>query len=181
MTTEETGPRPEIEALEELLARYGAERTRWPAPARLRFAPLLASDKEAQRLLREAGALDSILDKAPGPRLPAEALAERIVAAAVAESERRPTVLPRGRAVSGAPSRSVWRARDLMGATSWPAAALLAASLLIGAIAGTLGALDPALETFTEVGADDNAENELDLGRLAYGTDAADLYAEELL
>ena len=52
-------------ALERLLDVCGADRTRWPARERLRFASFIGEDEGAKRLLAEADALDSLLDLAP--------------------------------------------------------------------------------------------------------------------
>ncbi len=111
-----------ILTLSRLLDVYGAGRTRWPAAERLRFAPLLATDAEADRLVREAAAFDRLLDLAP--RLAPErerAVAQRIIAAAIANRRAPAQALPR--VVQG--RTPVWRA-----------AALLAASLLVGVFAG---------------------------------------------
>ena len=53
------------QALERLLEIYGADRTRWPARERLRFASLVAEDDAARHLMAEATALGSLLDLAP--------------------------------------------------------------------------------------------------------------------
>jgi hypothetical protein len=187
MTGNGTDRRTEIEALDALLASCGADRTRWPAHARLKFASLVATDPEAQRLVKEAAALDSVLDRAPAPVRPSDALAERIVATAIAgardrdprasdirlPTRSRPSAAGAGRGISWA------RMRDVS-AMPWPAAALLAASLVIGAFAGTSGVLDQALVPIAEVAASDS-DMEADASQLAFGDDAADLYAEETL
>lgn len=117
--------RDEIEALERLLDAYGADRKRWPAAERLRFAPLVASNAEAQRLMAEAAAFDKLLDMAPCPSAERErAAVDRIVAAAVANPSR----------VRPASARTP--ARNQHG---WGAAALLAASLALGIFTGWAG------------------------------------------
>jgi hypothetical protein len=84
-----------------LLDVYGGERARWPAEARAAAAHLVAKDAQAQHLLAEAEALDSVLQKAPLPALAAEAaLAERIVAAAQ-RSPRMVKLLDAAPAASG--------------------------------------------------------------------------------
>ena len=78
------------QALERLLKVYGADRTRWPARERLRFAGLVAEDDAGRRLVAEATALDSLLDLAPKASAAREhALKERIVAAALRQAEPR--------------------------------------------------------------------------------------------
>ena len=83
------------QALERLLEVYGADRTRWPARERLRFASFIGEDDGAKRLLAEADALDSLLDRAPRASEARErALQERIVAAALRSSETKLAVVP---------------------------------------------------------------------------------------
>lgn len=164
----------EIEALRRLLEIHGADRTRWPARERLRFAHLLAEDAEASALLAEAEALDRLLDRAP--RVGAErqaALADRIVAAAIASgrpgvvpapSERRAAgnVLDLGEARSRSP---VLQQRRSSGRKSgWQAAALMAASLVLGVLVGATGGLGPS--------GFDGIADDLDNGRLALVDDA---------
>ncbi len=72
------------EALERLLDIYGADRTRWPARERLRFAGIVGEDKVAARMLAEADALDRLLEQAPRASVAdVDALKERIMAAAL--------------------------------------------------------------------------------------------------
>ena len=73
----------EREAFQRLLEAYGSDRSRWPAADRLRFAQLLPHDPAARSLLREAAALDQVLDRAPGlTRERHEAMAARLLALA---------------------------------------------------------------------------------------------------
>jgi hypothetical protein len=79
------------EALERLLDIYGADRTRWPARERLRFAGIVSEDKVAARMLAQAGALDRLLEQAPrASGADVEALKERIMAAALRNSPSSP-------------------------------------------------------------------------------------------
>jgi hypothetical protein len=175
----------DIEALERLLASHGADRTRWPAPERLKFAGLLATDAEAKRLLREAAVLDRLLDLAPRPsQESASALAGRIVAAATAEAGERRARRP-GR---GSQQPAPWIAQAVrafalrpgaMGAPRSLAAGLLAASLLIGAFAGSLGALDSAIDPINAATSDDGG-TDADATQLALGSDEAGLLEEDL-
>jgi hypothetical protein len=143
----------------------------------LRFAALLAADSDAQRLLREERALDRLLDLAPRPKLSEDALARRIVAAAVGEARarRHRSLFSRVReADASAFVRAT--ARD----AGWPAAALMAASLLLGVFAGTTGALDPAFEPLTSAAAG-VSEIEADAGLIALGGDEDGIFEEDLL
>lgn len=129
-----------------LLDVYGGERVRWPAEARAAAAHLVARDAQAQQLLAEAEALDSVLQKAPLPALAAEAaLAERIVAAAQ-RSPRMVKLLDARPAVPGARSpeaavtppaaiRSGPRRMRLLSREAG-AVGFLVASLVVGVVIG---------------------------------------------
>jgi hypothetical protein len=130
----------ELAALSDRLEISGADRTRWPAQERLRFAALIAGSEEARRMVAEAAALDRLLDSVPGvdpTRL--DGLIGRIVNAAEAEGPPRDNVIDfagarRGPAIT--PQRAPLHRRS-----NWQAAALLAASLFVGAFVGTSGIL----------------------------------------
>jgi hypothetical protein len=189
MTNDNKTESSELEALERLLASHGADRTRWPAPARLRFAPLLAARGDARRLVAEAAALDRLLDLAPAPATNRGALADRIVAAASADAGQRQVIrLPeRGRlgslfgsaaaragAFGGASLRSGLRSGP------WAGGALLAASLVLGAFMGTSGAIDSAIRPLT-VAAIGDTDTDADASQVAMGVDGVGPYEEELL
>ena len=129
----------EIEALAALLESHGADRTRWPARDRLRFAQMLAEDAEARRLLAEATALDRLLEFAPAPSPEHEQeVGARILA--MAQGQARSTAA-RPQEKSGARLHAPRSGLRLL-----PAAALLAASLLVGVFAGSSGVLDSLLD-----------------------------------
>ena len=140
-------------ALERLLDVCGADRTRWPARERLRFASFIGEDEGAKRLLAEADALDSLLDLAPRASEARErALQERIVAAALRSSETRLAVVASRAAV---PAASSLRSRFPVFARGrvsreWPVVALLAASLVMGVVLGSAGTLDRAVQAVAE-------------------------------
>jgi hypothetical protein len=146
------------------LDTYGADVARWPAHLSQRLAPALQADVEAQRLLREAAALDRVLDQAPARR-PADVseLADRIAAAAVSAPRSYPKALTTAVAYSRIgprPSRATPRAAGLA----------MAASLALGILAGqsnTIGDataefLTSALETTSQVASSDAASTLLD-------------------
>jgi hypothetical protein len=144
------------QALERLLEVYGADRTRWPARERLRFASFIAEDAGAKRLLAEAAALDSLLDLAPRASEAREhALQEHIFAKAVRSSDKKLAVVG-GRATPRKETRTVLSRLGLGGVggtrftREWPAAALLAASLMLGVYLGSAGTLDTALQQAAE-------------------------------
>lgn len=166
-----------LEALGEVLERYGSDRTRWPAPVRRDFAGLLAGNDKARQRLREAEALDRLLDLAPPPAVDTRALAERIVAAATAET---PVAAP-------AKSRVPWTIFERRPATEirrpatetqWPAAALLAASLVLGTVFGLTGTFQLPVDAQMAASAD---EADIDPGQIAFDSDAIGLFEEDFL
>jgi hypothetical protein len=185
MTENKNIENDELKALERLLASHGADRTRWPAPERLRFAPLLSASALARRKLSEAAALDRLIDLAPEPRTNRTALAERIAAAALAEARRGQVIrLPQrgglgSRFGSGA-GRAAAFGRLNPGAGQWAGGALLAASLVLGAFIGTSGTFNSAIQPLT-VAAIGDGEAEADASQVAFGVDGVGLFEEELL
>ena len=175
----------EMDALERLLASHGADRTRWPAPERLRFAPLLAASEQARRRLAEAAALDRLLDLAPEPRTNRSALADRIVAAASQEAAGPQVIrLPQrggmGSLLGSAAARASAFGRESMRSGQWAGGALLAASLVLGAFIGTSGVFNSAIQPLT-VAAADETDTDADANQVAFGADGVGLYEEELL
>ena len=176
MTNESANTRDEIEALQRLLEGHGADRSRWPARERLRFTSLLAESREARRVLAEAEALDALLDTASEPS-PAEisALSARIAAAAGREPVRPAA---RVRSVQRNPLRADRPAqREIF---NWPAAALLAASLVIGVFAGSADFVEMPGSAPTVVASLEN-DAEGDASQLALGGDTTGLGEEDLL
>jgi hypothetical protein len=172
------------QALERLLEVYGAERTRWPARERLRFAGFIAEDEAAKRLVSEASALDALLDLAPRASEAHErALQERIVAAALRSSETKFAVVGGG----GAAPQFSLRSR-LSSLTSgfgkapagreWPAAALLAASLALGVFLGSAGTFDSTVQRVADVA---GLSASTDTSQLARGEDIVAVADEDLL
>lgn len=165
-TIEGTG----LDALEQVLERFGSDRTRWPAPVRRDLAGLLAASPEAKARLREAEALDRLLDLAPEPAIDTRALADRIMAAAAAETP----------AVGAPKARAAWA--GFGGATraraEWPAAALLAASLVLGMFFGLNGTLDTAVGPLV---AQTSTDADIDPGLIAFDSDAFGMYEEDTL
>lgn len=165
-TIEGTG----LDALERVLERFGSDRTRWPAPVRRNFAGLLATSADAKARLREAEVLDRLLDLAPEPEIDTRALADRIVAAAVAETP----------AAARPKARVAWA--KIGGATAtraeWPAAALLAASLVLGMFVGLNGTFDTAVAPLV---AQASTDADIDPGQIAFDSDAMGMYEEDTL
>jgi len=146
----------EMDALERLLEVYGADRTRWPARERLRFAGLVTDEPEAQRLMAEAAALDRILDVASAAGHEQEqALTGRIMAAARVQQHKAHSKSDVAPAVSNIVKLPAWVRRPQIagdfGASEWPAAGLLAASLVLGVMLGSAGTLDSTMQEVAEV------------------------------
>ncbi len=136
------------EALERLLDIHGADRTRWPARERLKFAGLVGEDKQSASMLAEADALDRLLDRASRPsEANVEALKQRIVAAALRQQRPQLSTVeggkrePANKAWFGQLRRPTWKSN----LSDLPAAAVLAASLVLGVMLGTTGTLDTTL------------------------------------
>jgi hypothetical protein len=148
-----------LSEFEHLLDGYGADRTRWPLKQRSAASALLAASPDARRLLAESEALDRVLAQAPGakPR-DLDALAARIVATA--------SVTPRLAHATSIPSQGTIRPSARQDV--WRAAALLAASLLIGVFVGVSnpsGSVTNVLEGLSEggpaiVGATDTSDED---------------------
>lgn len=162
-----------VEALAHVLERYGSDRTRWPAPVRRQFAGLLSESGDAQRRLREAEALDRLLDLAPPPVMNTRALADRIVAAAEAEMPRAPVK----------PAHARWSVfgRRPAAESQWPAAALLAASLVLGTVFGLSGTFGPTGAQLAAVDTETEPDTDFDPGRLAFDNEAMNLFEEDFL
>lgn len=121
MTTEKMS----VERFAAIVDAYGARADRWPVAERAAAEALVAASPEARRLLDAAAGLDRLLDASPAQE-PSRALREAVLRAA----PRRPLARP----------SLGWRG----------IAAALAASLLLGMVAGgTLGDEEP-----TDTGAD---------------------------
>lgn len=164
------------QALERLLEVYGADRTRWPARERLRFASLVAEDDASRRLLAEATALDSLLDLAPKASAAREhALKERIVAAALRQAEPRFAVVARS-TESGAPGWRAW-ARRAPASSGWVAGGVLAASLFVGVLMGSAGTFDTAVQQVAEAAGYSTA----DTSHLAQGDEMVASADEDVL
>jgi hypothetical protein len=142
------------QALERLLEIYGADRTRWPARERLRFASLVAEDDAARHLMAEATALDSLLDLAPKASAAREhALKERIDAAALRQTGPRFAVVARASDDAGQGWKAWVRRPSLSHApasSGWAVGGLLAASLFVGVLLGSAGTFDTAVQQMAE-------------------------------
>jgi len=165
-----------------LLDAWGGAPERWPPEARRRIEEIARGEPGAQRLLAEARALDRLLDTGREPRAditPARqsALTSRIVAAAMASE----LTAPHAAAGAPAPVRDERKVVPLkpsqrnlpvpMLRGQWRAAALMAASLLLGVFLGGAINMAPALQDIADaIGI--SAEFEPTI--LAAGEDASD-------
>ena len=163
-----------LKLLEATLETYGADRTRWPAQVRRELSSVVAESSAAQRLVAESLALDRLLDMAPVVAAEKRAaLGDRIVAAA--ESDRRASVVPMAPA-----RRPVSRARPSAG-SSWEnayAGMALAASLMLGVLAGSNQTLAPAIQDMAAAAGWDAGVSS---GQVAVNDDDIGLANEDLL
>jgi hypothetical protein len=166
MTEKTASLSEDYQALEQHLAAYGPDLSRWPVHARQRFAVLLASDATAQKLLHEAKALESVIERGltsivpvaqSEPEQPVRRLSLRDSVLQAAALEGAPGVAsvmqplnPAARFDPGA-IRSIGSRRS--GAAphrppqaffSWPASVAMAAALVLGLMAGAQGLADRA-------------------------------------
>lgn len=165
------------QALERLLEICGADRTRWPARERLRFASLVAEDEASRHLMAEASALDELLDLAPKASTAREhVLKERIVAAALRQGHPKFAVV----AGSSETSTSGWRrwARRAPASSGWAAGGLLAASLFVGVMLGSAGTFDTAVQGIAEAAGYATADTS---SHLALGDEMLSASDEEVL
>lgn len=165
-------------ALERLLDTYGADRTRWPARERLRFASVISDDKAAARMLAEAHALDRLLDRAPHATTgDLEVLKERIMSAALRSQPTRLKVVAAGSGrKEGGNVLQLRRPSLPTRFAEWPAAAVLAASLVLGVMLGSAGTFSSTMQQVAQAaGLGDNAT---DSSQLALG-DVVDGQADE--
>ncbi len=163
----------DLEALQTALDTYGADRTRWPAPLRLRFASLIASNADAQRRLAEADAFGRLLDLASPSE---DESADKVRAAVFAHLKGHGApavvpgvVVPMSRRASPPASRLLWRE-----------VSLLAASLMLGVVAGLSGTLDPAQQAIAGI-TSSNSDADPDIGDVALGIDGGAVAEEESL
>ncbi|MDP1910010.1 MAG: hypothetical protein Q8K85_17060, partial [Hyphomicrobium sp.] len=124
----------------------------------------------------EADALDRLLEQAPRASVAdIDALKERIVATALRSGAPQLAVVAGGKAgvakLSPATKRGpAFAAR--FGHGQWPAAAMLAASLVLGVMLGSTGTLDSTLQEVADVtgfGSTASDSSQLALGEDVYG------------
>ena len=169
------------EALERLLDIYGADRTRWPARERLRFASVISEDEAAARLLTQADALDRLLDQAPRTsEADIDALKERIMAAALRAGPVKLAVVGAEKPLSGRSwPAHLRRPAFAAKAVEWSATAVLAASLVLGVALGSAGTFDSTMQKVAEVTGFSNAAP--DTSQLALGEEIDGQSDEDLL
>ena len=155
-----------LDRLEAALDTYGADRSRWPAPLRLALSGLIASNSEAQKLLKDAEALDRLLDRAPRYEMARlDKLRDRILAAA----ERQPRLVVSGRRSASPP---VAYRQNVLAATA------LAASLVLGILAGQSNVVSTAADSLL---GNDGSGSASASRQIAQSDEAASLLDEDLL
>jgi len=145
MMTNKAKPDLSLERLGDVLDACGPSPATWPEDERAGLIALSRSNGEAGRLVHEAQMLSRLLDEARGPAV-SDALKSRIIEAARRSGNESD---PGERDVVVAfPSAAT--ARRIL-SPHLPQAALLAASLLIGAWAGVSGTMDGLIEAPLEM------------------------------
>ncbi len=158
-----------------LLDAYGARIERWPVAHQPAARQLLVADAAARAALSEARALDTLLDRAavPGRETPDD-LVDRIVATAV--KPRIVTTAAAPPALSSAPNATVPPLPGLttaatavaapgsgsLGVRRLPAAAALAASLVLGIAIGSLDLLHMPMRGLIELASSEAHDSGID-------------------
>lgn len=155
-----TGSDGELTAFGLLLEAFGGDPSRWPPVRRAGAEALLARDDatgiEARRLAAEARALDRLLDVAASAPAPARALAglaDRIMAQTAGLPPRPAEVVPLSPARRQGVATGIATRGSPVTITGnrWAAAAVLAASLLVGIAVGPVASGLPALYEAADV------------------------------
>ncbi len=131
----------ELKAFIALLDTVSADRTRWPAGAAARFAPLIASNPLARRALEEAQALDRALDLAPR-------VSSARQVALIGQIMAQTSSVARAPSANVVPMRSPQPKLPVSALTH--GYGLMAAALLLGIIVGVGGLVSPVLDSVAE-------------------------------
>ncbi len=172
--------RADLAALEHALDVHGGDVSRWPMPERRRHAALIAADRDAQRLVKEARALDTLIATASQrDDVVARAIAQRAVAAVLKEqgasrggSEHDEA--PPARQAQPGNVVVLHRGSGRKRFEAWAAAAALVACLGLGIVLGQSGWIDPAIDVIA--GLEDQASQ---TGGLF--DDQAELFEEDVI
>ncbi len=121
-----------LSRLAEIVEAYGADESRWPPEERAALAGLRDGVGPAGKALREEAALDRLLDAVPAP-VPPKGSVDRILRAAAASGR---SAGPSADIIPMTPRPVAPRAQTTFSGL-WPSAAgLIAASLMLGLVAG---------------------------------------------
>ncbi len=153
-----------LERLEDVVEAYGTDQSRWLPLDKKVLQPLLSSDREAQRLVFEAAAMDQLLAFSDEPDKPSdnamEQLSDRImlllehVDEAQAEKIKQ-AELPASADVIPFPGREKQNQSNAGPVTvyRWGGRAALAASLVIGIFVGANGYLEQTTQSVAALAA----------------------------
>jgi hypothetical protein len=133
----------ELQALDAVLGIFGAKPERWPPEQRDRLLALVQNDAQAAVHFAEAKAMDKLLDLAPAAEVDAELEARILAAAARMPQVRQGQVSASSQSLSNAASAHAVRVSRRW---EWRAAALLAASLVLGVYLGLSGRAQPVMD-----------------------------------
>ncbi len=188
----------DLAEFEQVLDTFGANPARWPDARRAGLSKLVASDDRARRLLREAEALDAMLNRAAGPPTgDTRALADRIANSIsnadgatpshplsagrpdATSAKVKPGIViawPRKKPVPTAPLVASVMPIPRRDHVPWRSAALMAASLLVGIFVGAMDVV-PSNVTQLVAGIETTSEAPRELA-LLQGDDILDFIVE---
>ena len=183
-----------LERLEQVLDAYGGDPIRWPDNERDVLLALVRQSPKASARLQEAEVLDQILSHGDRWTEPVscsmanrladgvmEAIATRETMAAEASGQVTVDSI-RDKTLDDVVTLDSYRSGANVGRqpkrNSWPAAALMAASLVFGVYLGASGVLTPVFDEFAEFTGGVNT-SDTELAELSFGPDFA--LEEELL
>lgn len=166
-----------IDLLDATLDTFGADVSRWPETVRSPLVDFVAADAVAKARMAEARALDRVLALAPG----LDESRQRVLAEQIAgKAQRQPRMVAGAQADASpphAPARSGFQRlplrRSPLQRNSW-VAGTLAASLMLGVLAGRLPIVDSVADTML---GDDVQTQQV----VAQGLDVDSLWDEDLL
>ncbi len=181
MADEHTRLTGELQALADLLDTHGVDRARWPVGARARFEPLIGDNLEAQRLVGDAKALDRLLAQAPeAPARQVEAVKSRIFAELGAGMGTAHAGKDNVVAIKRSAAKAV-HPQSVAGRSLWREAMVLAASLVLGVVAGTTGAFEAAGIPLPGLSGTAATDSEFDVSETVLGSDIASGVEEDTL
>lgn len=178
----------ELREFRRFVESHGAERTRWPAADRLRFATLLSASQEARHILAEEEAFERLLAEAPEVSASeAQGVTDALLASLAAhEAPERAGGSSGAGARDGAdivtlPLRGDSPGRPAARRSFAIEGLLLAASLVLGIFTGLQGLVDTDAIPGLSATATSAADSDIDAGEIALGLSQGGFAPEDFL